>query len=147
MDRHGNEVHEARSRTMHELRDAGDHWSEHVLENAKAYIMSFVYIVVTVTSGYSLLSGIAYACGLSNELAFHFIRFLDSLIYFYLPQINVIILRLMQGRNLRHRMVGRTVVVADCPVSYLVYVPRFIPCCINSPKHTVGRPGGRGISV
>ena len=117
VDRHGNVVHEARSRSMRELRDAGDLWSEHILENAKAYIMSFVYIVVTVTTGYSLLAGIAYACGLSDELAFHFIRFLDSLIYFYLPQINVTLLRLIQGRNLRHRMVGRTVVVADCPVS------------------------------
>lgn len=42
-------------------------------------------------------------------------RFLDSLIYFFLPQINVTILRIIQGRNLRHRMVGRTVVIGDIP--------------------------------
>jgi hypothetical protein len=42
-------------------------------------------------------------------------RFLDSLIYFFLPQINIVILRLIQGRDLRHRMVGRTVVIGDCP--------------------------------
>lgn len=42
-------------------------------------------------------------------------RFLDSLIYFFLPQINIIILRIVQKRNLRHRMVGRTVVVGDIP--------------------------------
>jgi hypothetical protein len=32
-----------------------------------------------------------------------------------MPQINIIILRLIQGRNLRHRMVGRTVVIGDIP--------------------------------
>jgi hypothetical protein len=42
-------------------------------------------------------------------------RFLDSLVYFFLPQINVTILRIIQGRNLRHRMVGRTVVIGDIP--------------------------------
>jgi hypothetical protein len=40
---------------------------------------------------------------------------LDSLIYFFLPQINVTILRIIQRRNLRHRMVGRTVVIGDIP--------------------------------
>ena len=43
------------------------------------------------------------------------VRFLDAIIYFFLPQINVIILRLIQKRNLRHRMVGRTVVIGDIP--------------------------------
>jgi hypothetical protein len=108
-------------KTERELRAAGDLWSEHILENAKAYIMSFVYIVVTVTIGYPLISGIAYACGLREETSpgdrlFYFLRFLDALVYFWIPQINITILRLVQGRNLRHRMVGRTVVVGDpCP--------------------------------
>ena len=44
----------------------GDVWSEHVLECAKAYIMSFIYIVATVTSGYPLVSGIAKAAGASS---------------------------------------------------------------------------------
>jgi hypothetical protein len=67
--------------------------------------MSFIYIVVTVTSGYSLVSGIALAIGMKTEWAFHVTRFVDSLIYFWLPQINITILRL----------VGRTVVIGDCP--------------------------------
>jgi hypothetical protein len=43
------------------------------------------------------------------------VRFFDAAIYFWLPQINVTIVRLVQGRNLLHRMVGRTVVIADIP--------------------------------
>mmetsp|Transcript_5059 Transcript_5059/g.10661 ORF Transcript_5059/g.10661 Transcript_5059/m.10661 type:complete len:1565 (-) Transcript_5059:323-5017(-) len=115
VDCQGYEIHERRGRTEKELRSAGDLWSEHILENAKAYIMSFIYIVGTVTAGYPLVTGIATAAGLNTDWAFYITRFLDSLIYFWLPQINVLILRLIQGRNLRHRMVGRTVVIGDCP--------------------------------
>ena len=43
------------------------------------------------------------------------VRVLDAAIFFWLPQINVIILRLVQRRNLLHRMVGRTVVIGDIP--------------------------------
>ena len=83
--------------------------------------MTFIYIVVTVTIGYPLISGIAYGAGLRPDTSpgdrlFYLLRFFDALIYFWLPQINIFIIRLWQGRNLRHRMVGRTVVVGDpCP--------------------------------
>jgi hypothetical protein len=43
------------------------------------------------------------------------VRLFDAAIYFWMPQINIFILRLIQGRNLRHRMVGRTVVIGDIP--------------------------------
>jgi len=116
VDTKGNEIHEKRSKTEQELRSAGDLWSEHILENAKAYIMTFIYVIGTVTSGFPLISGLAKAFGLSgSEGAFYIIRFLDACIYFWLPQINITILRLFQRRNLRHRMVGRTVVVGDIP--------------------------------
>lgn len=32
-----------------------------------------------------------------------------------MPQINILILRLVERRNLRHRMVGRTVAIGDIP--------------------------------
>lgn len=32
-----------------------------------------------------------------------------------MPQINITLLRLFQGRNLLHRMVGRTVAIGDIP--------------------------------
>lgn len=142
VDRNGIAVHELHNQTEEELRGAGNLWSEHILENVKAYIMSFFYVVVTVTSGYPLISGVAKASGLmGDEWFFYIIRFLDALIYFWLPQINILIVRLyallffvtipislqrhhyfspklclIQGRNLRHRMVGRCVVIGDpCP--------------------------------
>lgn len=78
--------------------------------------MSFLYIFGTVISGYPLVSGIAYAAGLdSNSNLKYLTRMFDAIIYFFLPQINVIILRLIQKRPLRHRMVGRTVVIGDVP--------------------------------
>lgn len=99
-----------------QLRAAGDIWSEHILENAKAYVMSFLYIMGTVISGYPLVSGIAIAAGMDISSSFiHLTRFFDAVIYFFLPQINIIILRIVQGRPLRHRMVGRTVVIGDIP--------------------------------
>ena len=98
-----------------ELKAAGDLWADHVLENARAYIMSIIYIVVTVTIGWPMVTGIAAACGLNTEWAFYITRFIDSLIYVGLPQINIIILRLIQGRELLHRMTGRTAVIGDVP--------------------------------
>jgi hypothetical protein len=115
VDKNGDALHEKRSKTERELRAAGDLWADHILEGAKAYIMSFIYVVATVTSGWPLITGLATAFGLESEWAFYIIRFLDALVYFWLPQINITILRLVQRRNLRHRMVGRTVVVGDCP--------------------------------
>ena len=77
--------------------------------------MSFIYVVGTVTSGYPLITGIAMAAGLNEGYGFYITRFFDSLIYFFLPQINIIIIRLIQERNLLHRMTGRTAVIGDVP--------------------------------
>ena len=94
VDRSGNSVGEVNKQAEEELRAAGDIWSEHILENAKAYMLSFLYIVGTVTSGFPLISGLAKAFGLTGlEGAFYIIRFLDALIYFWLPQINITIVR------------------------------------------------------
>lgn len=99
-----------------ELRAAGDIWSDHILEIPKAYVMSIIYILGTVISGYPLASGIALAAGLnSSSKVLYFTRAIDALIYIWLPQINVLILRILQGRQLRHRITGRTVVVGDIP--------------------------------
>lgn len=98
VDREGNEVHELLKQTEEELRNAGDVWAEHILENAKAYIMSFTYIIVTVTIGYPIISGIVYAAGVREDQShgdriFYLTRFFDALIYFWLPQINIFIVR------------------------------------------------------
>jgi len=106
-----------KTKTQKNLHSAGDLWAEHILENARAYIMTFVYVFATVTAGYPLLSFIAGAIGLDmdNSSWAYAVRFLDAALYFWLPQINIILIRLFQGRNLKHRMVGRTVVIGDIP--------------------------------
>lgn len=104
------------SRTNLELRKAGDLWAEHILENARAYIISFFYIFGTVVSGYPMIYGFAVLAGFNaSDDWIYLIRLLDAAIYFWMPQINIMILRLIQRRNLRHRMVGRTVVIGDIP--------------------------------
>jgi hypothetical protein len=56
------------TRTERDLRGAGDLWADHILENAKAYIMSIVYILGTVISGYPLFHGIAF-CALGMDFS------------------------------------------------------------------------------
>jgi hypothetical protein len=41
--------------------------------------------------------------------------FLDALIYVFIPQLTTWMIRAWQGRNMWHRMTGRTVVIGDCP--------------------------------
>jgi hypothetical protein len=53
------------------LREAGRQWSDHILENARALIMTFVYIVVTVTIGYPLITGLSISCGLNSGRVFY----------------------------------------------------------------------------
>jgi hypothetical protein len=78
--------------------------------------MTFIYIVATVVSGYPIVTGIALGSGLSSDSRIiYLLKLFDALIYFWLPQINVIIIRLIQRRPLLHRMVGRTVVIGDVP--------------------------------
>lgn len=57
--------------TEQELRRAGNVWSEHVLENPKAYILTFLYVVGTVVSGYPFITGVAIAAGLENGWWFY----------------------------------------------------------------------------
>lgn len=97
------------------LRRSGDVWADHVLEGVKGWILSALYIIGTVTAGYPLITGIATACGLAATWAFYLTRFFDALIYLFLPQINITLIRLLQGRDILHRMTGRTVVIGDIP--------------------------------
>lgn len=116
MDRNGNALCQ-QDIVEKELRVAGNLWADHILEIARAYIMTIAYILATVISGYPLAFIIAHCwAGLSKSSDWMFlIHAIDALIYIGLPQINITILRLIQGRNLRHRMVGRTVVIGDIP--------------------------------
>uniref|UniRef100_A0A7S3DUG1 Glutamine amidotransferase type-2 domain-containing protein n=1 Tax=Entomoneis paludosa TaxID=265537 RepID=A0A7S3DUG1_9STRA len=104
-----------KSQTERNLRRCGNMWANHVLENAKALILSFIYVVVTVTTGFPVATAVHHVAKGDDDALLYFARFLDSLIYFFIPQICIIFIRLVEGRDLRHRMVGRTIVVADIP--------------------------------
>lgn len=101
-------------RTERELRDMGTIWAKHVLEQAKAYIWCFIYVFLTVTTGWPLARAISTHIFGNDELHY-VIGVVDAALYFWMPQIAITVIRLIEGRNLRHRMVGRTVVVGDCP--------------------------------
>jgi hypothetical protein len=104
------------SSLLRNLKELGKVWSDHILEQARAYIMCFLYIFVTVISGWPLVSAVGSTFGVvEGDSVTFLLRFLDSCIYFWLPQICITIIRIVQGRNLRHRMVGRTVVIGDIP--------------------------------
>lgn len=56
-----------RSKVRESLRQAADLWAEHILENVRAYIMCFIYIFLTVTSGWPIASAIARGSGLDVD--------------------------------------------------------------------------------
>jgi hypothetical protein len=51
----------------------------------------------------------------SDSWTAYITRFLDALIYLFLPQITMLLIRKYQGRALFHRMVGRAIVLGDIP--------------------------------
>ncbi|KAL7547183.1 hypothetical protein ACHAWF_016592 [Thalassiosira exigua] len=114
-DSDGNKLLDEMRGTEIELRDMGTLWAKHVLENAKSYCWCFVYIFVTVTTGWPVARAIANAAGNDGEDMYYLIGFIDAAIFFWMPQMAILVLRMIEGRNLRHRMVARTVVIGDCP--------------------------------
>lgn len=107
----GNELIDELKGTEKELREMGTMWSKHVLENAKSYVWCFLYIFVTVTTGWPIARAISNAIGVNNDNWYYLIGFIDACIFFWMPQMAILVIRMMEGRNLRHRMVGRTVVI------------------------------------
>ena len=107
--------------TARKLRNLGRRWANHVLEVPLAFIMSFCYIVGTVTAGYPFLFGIWRAAsgqsggvGQEGGLDYMFL-FFDSLIYCFVMQISCLLIRIIQRRPLLHRMGHRTIVIGDVP--------------------------------
>ena len=69
--------------TQKRLSAAGDLWAEHILENARAYIMTFIYVFVTVTIGYPLIYAIASGAGLDMETNWAYLCKSILFIYFF----------------------------------------------------------------
>ena len=116
-DRDGNQLPPARARDAAALRAKGAHWAQHVLETPRVWIMIAVYVVLSVTLGKPLVTGLVDAAELADVTGRvgYATRFVDSLIYLFLPQLCMLLLRAVQRRPLLHRMTGRSVVIGDCP--------------------------------
>jgi len=105
------------TKTETELRDKGRIWANHVLESPRSWIMIAFYIVLTVTLGYPPVTAICGdAIGLDTDSWIGYVtRFFDSLLYLFLPQWTILVIRAVQGRHLWHRQTGRAVVIGDVP--------------------------------
>ena len=67
-------------------------------------------------------------------------RALDAAIYIFLPQIMMLLIRLLQCRPLFHRMTGRTVVVGDVPwvaQSVEAFLSKLVACTYSATALTV----------
>jgi hypothetical protein len=129
-----------RTDTERALRRSGEVWAQHVLEGPRAWAICAVYIVITVTMGIPLVSGIGSAAGVSAVWALRLMGFFDSIIYLFIPQLACLLIRAVQGRPLLHRMVARTVVIGDCPwvaQSMEAYVSKLFACAYSAASISV----------
>ena len=117
--------------TRASLLKQGDAWARHVLEGPIAWILSAVYILLTVVSGFTPLSlaalGVCYAFsgtwgwGALFEVDAHLdpikyaVGLVDAVIYAFLPWWITVVLRVVQGRPWHHRVAGRSLLVGDIP--------------------------------
>eukprot|EP00438_Fugacium_kawagutii_P033781 Skav209626 [mRNA] locus=scaffold902:111213:114590:+ [translate_table: standard] len=124
----------------------GHAWAQHVLEIPRAWIMSALYIVITVSVGVAPIHALVTCAWtswthLSVLSEIHVLaRLLDAAIYIFLPQIMILLLRLLQCRPLLHRMTSRTVVVGDVPwVAQCVesFVSKLVACSYSATAVTV----------
>jgi hypothetical protein len=110
------------------LRREGRRWAQHVLEGPLSWILSALYILITVVSGYTPLSAILLAArpafdslttGTSDPASYVAVGYifgvLDAAIYAFLPWWTTVLLRLVERRPWLHRVSGRAVLIADIP--------------------------------
>jgi hypothetical protein len=72
-----------------ELRKAGDVWADHVLENTRAYMMTFVYIFITVISGFPIFHLISHLSGLSSSSEWTYLSESESVVLVMLLFVNL----------------------------------------------------------
>jgi len=122
------------------LRGQGRQWAQHVLEAPWSWIISFCYIVATVTYGATPLSAAVRAIydsfaaesaevevglnattrGGATEPTMpawldHLRGFIDAIIYAFLPWWTTVFIRILQRRPWLHRVAGRSVLIGDIP--------------------------------
>ena len=110
----------------------GHLWANHILEGPRSWVLSSLYILFTVTAGYTPLSAIVMAVVYAITgrwgwgAAFpsldphadpirYVVGVVDSFIYAFLPWWITVLMRLVQGRTWHHRVSGRSLLVGDIP--------------------------------
>lgn len=108
--------------TGQQLRKQGRLWGQHILEGPYSWILSAVYILVTVLTGFTPLSALVAALSplptspSAARLALEYSRLTaDAALYIFLPIWTTLLLRLCERRALLHRIAGRSLVIGDIP--------------------------------
>mmetsp|Transcript_116338 Transcript_116338/g.329097 ORF Transcript_116338/g.329097 Transcript_116338/m.329097 type:complete len:718 (-) Transcript_116338:166-2319(-) len=111
--------------TCQELRQAGHIWSHHITEGYWATFVPAAYVMITVTTGkvpFITLGGLFLEAQAMSGDEFVWLpwllRFLDALVYVYLPVITAMVHRLCTGRRVYARFTTRTLLVTECTVNY-----------------------------
>ena len=106
------------SGTRRRLSRQGFRWALHVLEGPLAWLMMAAYVLGTVLAASTPLSAAVdaiYGGVLADARWVYAVRAVDAAIYMFAPWWSAMLLRLLQGRPLLHRVAGRTLVIADIP--------------------------------
>lgn len=118
------QVADTGSDTYHELTQMGRTWSYHITEMYWATFVPAAYVLVTVTTGYPLVTSvgklIASSCGEAeiNEPLLWLLRGLDALIYVFLPVLVAMLHRLLTGRRVWARFTTRTLLIVESTMNY-----------------------------
>ncbi len=103
------------SRINTKLRHQGEYWSKHITESWRVMVLSGMYILVTVVSGYPLFSFVlSFFPDTIIPLVYAF-RVLDAFLYIMLPKLFSYMLRLCENRTVFARHGKRTLVICDVP--------------------------------
>jgi len=111
--------------TCQELRQAGHIWSHHITEGYWATFVPAAFVIITVTTGkvpFASLGDLFLEAEATVDSEFVWLpwllRFLDALVYVYLPVITAMVHRLCTGRRVYARFTTRTLLVTECTVNY-----------------------------
>lgn len=134
-----------RTETEHELRRRGRAWAQHVLETPRAWILCAVYIAFTVTLASPPFLLVARTLLSLGDFEYRqewlmVARAFDAAVYIFLPQLMMLLIRLLQCRPLLHRMTARTVVIGDIPwvaQSVEAFLSKLVACTYSATSLTV----------
>eukprot|EP00435_Cladocopium_sp_Y103_P032393 s5_g8.t1 len=131
--------------TEQELRRRGRAWAQHVLETPRAWILCAIYIAFTVTSAAPPFLILARTFLSLGDFDYRkewlmLARAFDAAVFIFLPQLMMLLIRVLQRRPLLHRMTARTVVIGDIPwvaQSVEAFLSKLVACSYSATSLTV----------